>query len=252
MNLKFEQTGSRAIVYDADCMPQPGRELFDAEYWRRTGAISATAPGRGNALMLETPFGSAVMRAYLRGGWAARLSHDRYLFTGFDRCRPLAEARMLAELTRMGLPVPQPLAAQCRRHGLAYTGVLLTRRIMPAVPLADLLADGAHLMPDWFLIGRCIRRFHDAGVVHPDLNARNILLGENGGGQDDIYLIDFDRAFFCHGSRRWFRANLGRLRRSLLKSWPAGRAGELRACWEQLINGYNSAAGRSPPLHWRK
>ena len=101
MNLKFEQTGCRAIVYDADCMPPPGPELFDAEYWQRTGAISATAPGRGNALMLETPFGSAVMRAYLRGGRAARLSHDRYLFTGFDRCRPLAEARMLAELTRV-------------------------------------------------------------------------------------------------------------------------------------------------------
>lgn len=242
MNLKFEQTGSRAIVYDADCMQQPGRELFDAEYWRRSGAISATAPGRGHALMLETPFGPAVMRACLRGGWAARLSRDRYLFTGFDRCRPLTEARMLAQLSRMGLPVPQPLAAQCLRHGLAYTGVLLTRRLMPAVPLADLLADGAQIMPDWFLIGRCIRRFHDAGVVHPDLNVRNILLGEHGGGQGDIYLVDFDRAFFRHGSRRRFRANLGRLRRSLLKSWPAGRARELRACWEQLIKGYNSAS----------
>ncbi len=242
MNLKFEQTGSRAIVYDTDCMQQPGRELFDAAYWRRTGAISATAPGRGNALMLETPFGSVVMRACLRGGWAARLSRERYLFTGFDRCRALAEARMLAELTRMGLPVPQPLAAQCLRRGLACTGVLLTRRIMSAVPLAELLTERSEIMPDWFLTGRCIRRFHDAGVIHPDLNARNILLGEHGGGQGDIYLIDFDRAFFRHGSRRWFRANLGRLRRSLLKLWPGGRAGELQACWEQLMKGYNSAS----------
>lgn len=242
MNLKFEQTGCRAIVYDADCMQPPGPELFDAGYWRQAGAISATAPGRGPALILDTPYGPAVMRACLRGGWAARWSRERYLFTGFKRCRALAEARMLAELTRMGLPVPQPLAAQCLRRGLTCTGVLLTRRIMPAVPLAESLAESPEIMPNWFQIGRCIRRFHDAGVIHSDLNARNILLGEHGGRQDDIFLIDFDRAFFRHGSRRWFRANLGRLRRSLLKLWPAGRAAELQACWGELMKGYNSVS----------
>ncbi len=240
MNLKLEQTGSRAIVYDADCIQQPGQELFDVEHWRRLGAVKRTAPGRGKALLLETGFGPVVMRAYLRGGWAAHISRDRYLFTGFSRSRPLAEVRMLGELLRMGLPVPEPVAAQCLRHGLSYSGVLLTRTIEPAWSLAELLAPAANIKPDWLLTGQCIRRFHDAGVIHPDLNARNILLGAQGGGQGDIYLIDFDRAFFRHRSPRLFRSNLRRLRRSLTKLWPAARNGELEDCWRELLKGYNS------------
>jgi len=239
MNLKIEQTGSLAIVYDADCLQQPAPELFDADYWRRTGSIREMAPGRGNALMLETAFGPLVMRAYLRGGWAAHFSRDRYLFTGFDRSRPVAEVRMLAELTRQGLPVPRPVAGQCLRHGLTYTAVLLTRRIMPAYSLAELLQQNTEMEPDWLRTGRCIRRFHDAGVIHPDLNARNILFGEHGGRQGDIHLVDFDRAFFRQGAKRLFRSNLQCLQRSLQKFWPQWRAGELPACWGQLVKGYN-------------
>ena len=105
------------IVYDADCVKQPGPELFDAAWWERREAVVGEAAGRGTALFLETPFGPAVLRQYLRGGQAARVSRDRYLFTGFERARPIAEFRMLARLAGMGLPVPDPLAAMCRRNG---------------------------------------------------------------------------------------------------------------------------------------
>ena len=239
MNLKIEQTASLAIVYDADCLQQPAPELFDVDYWRRTGSVCQIAPGRGNALMLDTAFGPLVMRPYLRGGWAAHISRDRYLFTGFERSRSVAEVRMLAQLIRLGLPAPRPVAGQCLRHGLTYTAVLLTRRIFPAHSLAELVQQDAKKEPDWLQTGRCIRRFHDAGVIHPDLNARNILYGEHGGRQGDIHLVDFDRAFFRQGARYLFRSNLRRLRRSLQKFWPDGREGELQACWEQLMSGYN-------------
>jgi len=162
------------------------------------------------------------------------------VFTGFGRSRPLNEVRMLAALIHLGLPVPRPIAGRCLRHGLTYSAVLLTRRIMPASPLAERLSQKPGLHPDWLQTGRCIRRFHDAGLVHPDLNAHNILLGDHGGGHGDVYLIDFDRAFFSHGASRLFRSNLLRLRRSLLKLWPRRRIAEFEGCWGQLMKGYNS------------
>jgi len=227
---------SLAIVYDADRIQQPGLHLFDPQHWEEQGALVGEAQGRGSALFLETDFAPAVLRRYLRGGWAARFSRDRYLFTGYDSSRPLAEFRILKKLLDAGLPVPQPLAAMCRRRGLFYTGWLLTRRITNADPLADLISDRAGDPALWQGTGRCIRKFHDFGLVHADLNARNILVDQN----DRIYLIDLDRARIVKNSTAAFDANLKRLKRSLVKLWPATVQGELENCWDQLQAGYRN------------
>lgn len=237
MKPRTHKKDSRVIVYDADCLEQVGPELFDVDYWQRSGAVAGVAEGRGSTLLLDTDFGPAVLRQFLRGGWPARLSHEHYFFTGFSRSRPLAEFKKLTRLRELGLPVPHPLAAQCVREGIFYTGSLLTRRIMNVVPLADLLGN-RDAGPDlWRLTGICIRRFHEQGVVHADLNARNILVGE----AQAVYLIDFDRAKLQQGAHRYFKANLGRLRRSLDKLWPAGEKDRLEACWAALLEGYSVA-----------
>ena len=89
--------------------------MFDPDHWERAGAITGQAAGRGSALLLDTPFGEVVLREYLRGGWPARVSRDRYFFTGYQRSRRLAEFRILAALAERGLPVPRPVAALCDR-----------------------------------------------------------------------------------------------------------------------------------------
>ena len=244
MNLKYEQTGLRAIVYDGDRIQQPDARLFDPGFWRAQGAVVGEAQGRGTALLLDTGFGPAVLRRYRRGGWAAWLSRDRYLFTGFQRSRPVREARMLAYLARQGLPVPHPLGGLCVRSGIRYTGALLMRRIPDAVPLAERLDT---LLPEdrvWAETGRLIRRLHETGVVHADLNVHNILLGENG----SVHLLDFDRACRAPGARRRFRANLERLKRSLVKWWPASRArSEFAVCWANLVDAYDAPVLPPPP-----
>ena len=143
MKLSTHKQDSRVIVYDADLIQQPGAHLFVAETWERSGCVVGQAPGRSSALFLETSFGPAVLRHYLRGGWAAYLSRNRYVYTGLERSRPIAEFQMLDRLHKAGLPVPRPLAAQCAREGLFYSGDLMTRRLLDVIPLADLPENSA-------------------------------------------------------------------------------------------------------------
>ena len=245
MSSQIYKQQSLMIVYDADAIPQPDRQLFDPGYWQKQGQISGQAPGRGSALMLETEFGSAVLKRYLRGGWAAAVSRDRYLFTGFERSRPLREFRILQSLMEMKLPVPEPLAALCERSGMSFTGALITRRIQPALPLAERLGDMLEArLPDcgaWSDIGACIRRFHDRGVIHADLNARNILLHDDG----SIFLIDFDRARIRPGADLACLSNLKRFQRSLHKVWPSEHRHRLENCWQYVLTGYDEAV--APP-----
>jgi 3-deoxy-D-manno-octulosonic acid kinase len=229
-----DKLDSQIIVYDADCIKQANSQLFDEDAWKSSDSLVGTAQGRGSALFLDTSFGSVVLRRYLRGGWAANFSRDRYLFTGYQRSRPVAEFNILVELQALGLAVPHPLAALCRRDGMFYTGALMTRRIEDVVPLADLLANEEGNGALWSAVGKCIRGFHDNGVVHADLNARNILVR----ARKHVYLIDFDRARIVKKADSLFEANLKRLRRSLIKVWPAGQAGLLQEGWARLLEAY--------------
>jgi 3-deoxy-D-manno-octulosonic acid kinase len=236
---RSQKQDSLTIVYDADRIPQPDPELFDPAYWRGRGALAGEAAGRGSALLLQTAFGPAVLRQYLRGGWPARFSRDCYLFLGYARSRPLAEFGVLAELVQAGLPVPAPLAALCARRGLCYRGSLLMARIPDVSPLADLLAARGEDAVLWRRCGETIRRFHAAGVVHADLNARNLLVGPG----HAIHLVDFDRARIREGDVTGFRRNLARLKRSLEKLWPPAGRGRLEPCWRWLLDGYGSGHG---------
>jgi 3-deoxy-D-manno-octulosonic acid kinase len=234
VKIRSYKQDSLAIVYDADRIQQPDPKLFDPGHWEHRGRVVGQAVGRGSALLLETDFGPAVLRQYLRGGWPARFSRDRYLFFGFERSRPLAEFNMLAALNEMNLPVPAPLAAQCRRQGLFYRGWLLMGRILHVRALADLVGECSEDAATWRAVGETIVRFHRAGVVHADLNARNILVAEDGA----VHLVDFDRARFAADDHAACRANLARLKRSLEKVWPSGIQERLATCWSELLAGY--------------
>jgi 3-deoxy-D-manno-octulosonic acid kinase len=224
-----------AIVYDADRLASPGSHLFDPVHWEQAGAVTGRAAGRGSTLMLETPFGPAVLRPYLRGGWPARVSRNRYLFTGFTRSRGFREFHLLRQLTAMGLPVPAPLGAICSRGLLTCTAAILMERIQGVAPLQSLLGREPAESPVWGLAGGCIREFHRAGVHHADLNAGNVLVDVN---SHRVFLVDFDRCSYRPGRTVAGEANLPRLKRSLVKNWPDGFRDTLEACWGALLEGY--------------
>lgn len=239
MKPRTHKEDSEAIVYDADCIAQPHAHLFDVDWWRENDALTGQAQGRGSAWFLNSEFGELVLRKYLRGGLMARISHDRYIFTGFSRSRPMREFDMLQQLFCAGLPVPKPAAAYCRSHGLTASGALLTHRLRGTRPLCDYFEPDNHNAPAnhkpelWRQVGQTIRRFHDIGVVHADLNARNILVSDRG-----VFLIDFDRARLAMNHQSAYRANLDRLHRSWVKLWPAAGIEQREPSWQQLMQGY--------------
>jgi 3-deoxy-D-manno-octulosonic acid kinase len=215
---------------------------FEPGFWAARGELIEVTGGRGSAWFISGD-GRWVLRHYRRGGWIARLSRDRYLWAGETRVRAFAEYRVLAELVRGGLPVPNPVAARYRRSGPFYRCDLITQRIAGARPLSSVLSLGPVNEDTWREVGAAVARLHAAGADHADLNAHNILVGIDGA----VSVIDFDRGMLRTPgeSGAWAARNLSRLHRSLVKvsrDLPPDRFSA--AAWDRLLAGYRLPAGR--------
>jgi 3-deoxy-D-manno-octulosonic acid kinase len=201
--------GRAAIVFDASQVEQASPQWFDADFWG-AAAQPVASGGRGGAWFIDAPFGACVLKHYLRGGLAARLSRASYLWQGEARARSIAEFRLMRELHGRGLPVPVAVAAWYQRDGASYRAALLMRRLHGVRSLASLAAGGAG---PWEAAGKLVARMHQAGLDHADLNAENLLFDTDGQG----WVIDLDRGRLRAPADRWRQANLERLHRSLLK-----------------------------------
>jgi 3-deoxy-D-manno-octulosonic acid kinase len=251
---EIRQAGQH-ILYDALLdMPldidehglQPGVQWapkwFDSGYWRARGDLKGEAQGRGAVFFFEYRGCEYVLRHYRRGGMVARLVTDQYIWTGLRSSRPWREWHLLAAMYALGLPVPKPFAARLIKNGVFYTADLITHKIPGGVSLAETLTVSRPGQAVWRKIGSVIRRFHDAGVEHADLNAHNILLTDK-----DVFLIDFDNGRMhapdnyrkrLHG---WRRGNLQRLLRSLKKLGGQRPAFHFSAGdWRFLLEGYGN------------
>jgi 3-deoxy-D-manno-octulosonic acid kinase len=243
MRLERVATETGAILYDPSRLDHPVPADFEPAALAAAGRVTATATGRGSAWFLAAtgPAAAAtVLRHYRRGGWVARVVADRYLWRGEEATRAFRELRLLAAIEALGLPAARPVAARYARSGAVYRADLLTLAVPDAQPLAVRLGDG--LAPAvWRRIGATIRAFHDAGVRHADLNARNVLLD----AADDVHLIDFDRGALA-APGPWREGNLQRLRRSLLKLAGPGPASTDPAGWTELVAGYRTPRSAPP------
>jgi 3-deoxy-D-manno-octulosonic acid kinase len=204
--------GFGAVLCNAGSGVEVTPAWFEPRFWFARGAVLGEVRGRGGTTLFEHGGRRFVLRHYRRGGIAAHLSADRFLWSGEARARPVRELQLNLRLHAAGLPVPLPVAARYERDGVRYRADLITELLPDTVSLAAALARHDLGLSVWAAVGRCIRAFHDYGLCHADLNAHNILLNS----AEQIFLIDFDR-----GTRRtpglWRDANLARLRRSLDK-----------------------------------
>jgi len=222
--VREKQFGSAAMRYDENIISQPDLKLFDASY-APLEARPVAEGGRQAAWYVVCGSRDAVLRRYRRGGWAARVSRDRYLWSGAHNVRSLNEFEILQTLYEAGLPVPRPLGAAYWRSGISYRAAILVERLHDVRTLASALD-----VADSEQVAGTIYAMHEHGVWHADLNAYNILLDPEG----RAWLIDFDKATRPVLSPERRSANLLRLRRSLAK--VAGAAG-IR-WWDELQRSY--------------
>jgi len=155
----------------------------------------AAASGRTATAILALP--NRVERIHLRpvrhGGWLASLWHGHVL--GY--ARPVAEVDASERLLAAGAPVPRPLLVAARRaRGPLWSAVVGTLHVegardgvawLAAQPSRAALVCGARAA------GAAIRRCHDAGGSHADLQIKNLLLREPGGAPE-VIVIDLDGA----------------------------------------------------------
>ncbi len=219
MKRQCDREGRITYCYRQDSEPDFDPCVFDEERLSASGLVKGVADGgRGNTFFIEQGGTALVLRHYRRGGMVRYFSEASYLYSGMQKTRAWREFMFLCELEDSNLPAAKPFACRIERRGLVYSASLVTYRLAGAT-LATLLIDGKINNTDWENIGKCIARFHKAGVCHADLNAHNIILDASG----NVSLIDFDRArcLKTNGQSypgKWSYTNMERLWRSICKT----------------------------------
>lgn len=243
IDAEVQSTPDGAIVFDRGLGLPPAPSWFEPSPTVAVGGAGTVRGGRGGVSFLELGGIPCVLRHYRRGGLMARLSADRYLWTGEARTRSFREFRLLVELANADLPVPAPVAARYVREGATYRADLITRRIQPARTLAELLAAGLLDAGLGERVGATLARFHAHGAWHADLNAHNILLD----GAGVVWVLDFDRGRLRASAAGWQQANLARLRRSLRKLGADGVEFEA-GFWQPLRAAHAEGLGSGAEL----
>lgn len=231
MDRELKISGAGRVLYDTSLVEQPGPELFDQTQWPQYQPLKG---GRGEVYFVDIGEHAWLIKPYLRGGFIRRFFERSYLFWGYGRTRMFREFRLLRYLSSRGVPVPRPVAALAKRSLLRYEGSIIVERFDAVRPLSDLLREGTLSADRWRAVGAVIAGLHNHQVNHKDLNASNILLGDQA-----IHIIDFDRCSRQRfGVALYSRNNLKRLERSLSRLVPAGGAFTPED-WQTLLQGYS-------------
>jgi len=207
-----------------------GRDAIEGALLHGRNCSPFGASGRGAMASFPWKEGrDGILRQYRRGGLIRFLLRDRFAFVN----RPCREFRVHNTAQERGVPVPRILGVCWTRDGIFYSGAIATER-MAGVDLHDWLLSEAHEPAERLRMlktcGSLVRQMHDTGIIHGDLQVKNILISRG-----VPLLLDFDAATIVPRVRQWRReCNLLRLRRSFAKR------GHNTDCFEALLSGYGA------------
>ncbi len=245
-NKSFIQ-GNTFCVFNRKAINHFTPDMLDPDYWQQKKAIAGTAQGRGITWFIDYIANDSsatqhwVLRHYYRGGVIGKFNKDSYCYKGVKKTRAAREYSLLSTMQSLALPAPNPIAYRIIKHGVLYKADLLSSRIEHANNLVAILS--LQSLPDnlWLEIGAIIKKFHNNGIYHHDLNAHNILIND----KQQVFLIDFDqgelRTKNNHKFSRWKKSNLSRLKRSFekeLKKLPVFNFSQNN--WQVLLTGYQA------------
>jgi 3-deoxy-D-manno-octulosonic acid kinase len=213
------------LVFDASLAPELiGLRLADPDARKR---LFARAPLRGRGAAPSVGLRrdvSVILRRYQHGGVFGGFTGMLHL--GLSRA--LEELRVTARAEASGAPVPHVVClALWPAAGPFWSALIGTREERGARDLYEVLAasdDARTRLPLLREVGTAVRKLHEAGVDHRDLQLHNVLVAEEG-GKRRIVVIDLDRAIYHSSGRlssRLRARSLGRLFRSAVKNglWP--------------------------------
>jgi 3-deoxy-D-manno-octulosonic acid kinase len=229
----MEHEGARMLVRQG--YQDAARLLVERQGDSAAGTVGG---GRERHPVVVLPTGeTAVVRGYRRGG-VLRYLNRRVYFAGnraFDELRATEHAR------EGGVHVPRVVAAIESPAVIGYRALLVTLLIPGARDAADWLgvAEGEARRAMLHETGDQLARMHAAGVSHPDVNLRNLLVTDGAGGAPVVHVLDFDRSRVVDGPLPAAdrAAAIRRLRRSARKL----RAAMAPADWAALRAGYGDA-----------
>ncbi len=241
MAVKINQSENQIIQYDDSIFPDPDNISFDPIVLQKLELITGSASGRGTAYYLLVSGVELVLRKYRRGGLISKILKNKYFWSGLQRTRPCQEWNLLSDMLKLGLPVPSPISYRVRKFKLVFTffydADFIMTRIKNANSLSSLLIASELDNKTWEKIGITIRRFHNHGINHADLNAHNIMIDE----MNQVWLIDFDKGRKMLPAISWQKLNIARLKRSLLKLNQIETSFHYSTKnWQALLRGYQS------------
>jgi len=183
------------------------------------------ATGRGT--VLSVPLGDrtgtrVMVRKYLRGGLVRWVNKELF----FGNKRPFHELLIGTEAVRRGIPTALPLAAVSIRVAVSFFRCyLITRELTNCIDLPRYLKDlrdnsipNAGRKKERVLVktAETVKTMHDQGLLHADLNMKNILVDKT--DAEKIYIIDWDKSLLRNGLNPAERsANIIRFCRSMVK-----------------------------------
>ena len=217
-----------------------GLDHFSPEYLQQQQLVSRTATGRGTVYFFSPPKSqlTMVLRAYLRGGLVAKFNRNIFWFSGTKNIRCAKELAILQHLQQHHVNVPKPIAAMASKHLLGYSASIITGAIENAQELHSMLTLHSVDNSVWAKVGQEIKKMHNAGVCHDDINVKNVLIDK----QQQVHLLDFDKCDITPDTH-WQSANLARFKRSIDKQVSMQKkAGKDyfvdSAHWQALVDGY--------------
>lgn len=232
--IAVSRTGRDEVWHDPARTVAPTAADFDPRTLPAQAGTLATGSGRGQVHVVRRGDTRVVLRHYRRGGLVARFSEDRFWGARARNGRSMKEFLLLRRLLAWHLPVPAPVAALTRRHGLWHSADIMVELLPDTRNVVQCLAAGPLPPIAWQAVGAAIRRMHDHQVFHADLNAHNLLLD----AEHRAWVVDFDKCEVRHGED-WKSGNLARLLRSLRKEssrQPVFHWNE--ADWQILLDAY--------------
>jgi hypothetical protein len=176
--------------------------------------------GRGVAYAVTLPDAETrvIVRHARHGGLLGGLRGDLF----FGDTRAPRELDVSLRLARLGVPTPEVIAyATYPALPLMRRADVATREVPASRDLDRALCDATSDDEKAELIvatADLLRRLHDAGARHPDLNIKNVLITEPEDHAFEAWVIDVDRVWFAEPESAEVRdANFRRLVRSARK-----------------------------------